>query len=106
MQAGSHFNGAWLVFVLDADKDRARLRQINAGCYLRLYKRLTKTLTNAHHFTGGLHFRTQDGVNAGEFRERKHRLFDREKVRHHLSTQALIVEGQACHGACSDFGEW
>ncbi|MCY1537180.1 hypothetical protein D9M68_726680 [compost metagenome] len=105
MQAARHFHGEGLVLVLHADEHRAGIRQAHARGQLRLDEGFAEAHAHAHHFTGRLHFRTQDGVHARELHEREHGFLDREIRRHDFLGDALGSQRLAGHGARGDLGQ-
>ena len=61
--------------------------------------------THAHDFAGRTHFRTENGVHAREFDEWEHGFFNGIEIGDDFFFHALLLQGNACHAACADFGE-
>ena len=68
-----------LVFVLDADERACRSSgSLNAGRQKRLAERARERRRDAHHLAGRAHLGPEDGVDAGELREREDDLLHRD----------------------------
>src|SRR5207253_7865747 len=65
-----------------------------------------KTLTDAHNFTGRVHFGTQDGIDAGKFPEREHGRLDIETIHGELFRQTKFLQLLSGHHQRGDSGEW
>src|SRR5207237_10233070 len=63
----------FFVPIVHAEKYRALARQALPGGKLRFGKSLPVGSRDAHHFAGGTHFGTENGVHAAEFVEREDR---------------------------------
>ena len=97
--------------VVDAKEHAAAVRKRGAGAQLRLGEGFTKIFTDAHHFTGRSHLRTEGRVDAGEFVEREHGRLH-EALRHGQDS-GYQASGEMCeiaqlfagHQSDSDLGE-
>ena len=69
-----------LVAVLHRDEDRAVHRQHLAGAELALDEGHGEVAVDAHHLAGRAHLGTEDGIDAGEAREREHGFLDGDVV--------------------------
>src|SRR5688572_19610419 len=72
-KVGSDLSDELLVVLIHADESHAALRKHRTGADLRLDIRLAEGVVRAHHFAGGLHLRSEDGVHSREPGEWKHR---------------------------------
>ena len=86
-----------------ADEGAPVLRQLDPGGELRLDERLAERFAHAHHLAGGLHFRSEDGVDSREAGEREHRFLHRE-VRRRDFLGALLRRGSC--PPCSARRSW
>mgnify|MGYP000337883412 CR=1 FL=1 len=80
-------------------------RQSDAAALHRLGIGLAEGTTDTHDLAGRLHLRSQQGVDAGEFHERKHGLFHIVVPGHDLAGNALVAQGAAHHTARADLGQ-
>ena len=104
-QFACYFYGAWLVAVLDRDKDTTFARQFGTCTQLGFDKRLPKGLANPHDLASGLHLGTENGVNTRELDKGEHRLFHTEIRRVDLLGDALRSQRLTDHAAGCYFGE-
>ncbi len=94
-----HRRHARFVFIAHADKYPAAFRQTHAGGELRLGEGEAERRVDAHDFAGGFHLRTEQGIDAGKFIERKHRFFDGNMFGQNLLAQTEIFKLFADHNA-------
>ena len=88
-----------------AHKSLAAPREHFARREGRLGERLREGVADAHHLAGGLHFRTEYGVDPRELDEREDRLFHADVVRNRFMREALLFQCHASHATRRDLGE-
>src|SRR5690606_35060911 len=101
-QFAGHVGNEGLVIFAHADEHGAGGRQHFAGTQLGLGEGLGEAVPHTHHLTGGLHFRPEDRVNAGELGEGEHRFLDAVKVRYDFLGEAQLLQRLAGHDPCGD----
>ena len=77
----SQFNDALTVDLAHTQKSRTTDRDSVAGAQLGLGKGLAKGMSDTHHFTGRLHFRPQQRIDALELDKREHGFLDGKECR-------------------------
>ena len=71
-EAAGDFGDVRLVLIVDADEDGALRGKFLSRRELRFVEGFAEVVGDAHDFSGGAHFRTEHGIDAGEFRPRKY----------------------------------
>src|SRR5690606_2186222 len=98
-------NGLFLVILANADEGTAGVRQDFAGTDLCLGEGFAEAVADAHHLTGGFHFRAEDRVDTRELGEGEHRFLDAEERRNDFLGVADFDQALAGHDACSHLGQ-
>ena len=99
------FDDERFVFVAHGEEDFAGRVQAFACAELGFVVGFAEACAHAHHFAGGAHFGAEDGVYAGEFDEGEHGFFNGIEIGNDFFFHALLLQGNARHAACADFGE-
>src|SRR3990167_1378703 len=86
-----------LVVVAHADKGTATVGQDFAGAQLGLGEGLAEGIADTHHFTGRLHFRAEDRIDARELGEGEYRLLDAVEVGNDFLGETDFGQGLAGH---------
>ncbi len=94
-----------LVVFAHAEERATRGRQDFASAQLGLGKGFGKAVAYAHHLTGGLHLRTEDGIDAGELGEREYRFLDAVVGRDDFASEADFLQRLASHHARRNLGQ-
>ena len=82
----------------------ARGRSVPPPIWL-LAKAISNERVEAHHLAGRFHLRAEHGVDAGEAREREHRLLDRDDACRSARAEVEAGEAFAGHDARRDLGD-
>src|SRR3990167_1426878 len=86
-----------LVVIAQTDKGTATVGQDFTGAQLGLGKCLAEGVADTHHFTGRLHFRAEDRIDARELGEGEYRFLDTVKVRNDFLGETDFSQGLAGH---------
>ncbi len=85
------------VAVVDAEKDRTFAREALAGGKLCFCESLTVAGRDAHDFTCGAHFRSENGVYAAELVERENWRLHRIIFAHRDFGDAIVMNKRKVH---------
>src|SRR5690606_38559600 len=94
-----------LIVLAHADEGATRGREDLARSKLSLGEGFGEAVADAHHLTGGLHLRTENGVHARELGEGEHCLLDAEERRNDFFGEANLRQGLASHDTRGHLGQ-
>ena len=98
-------HGGGLVAVVDGEEDVASSGEGVEGADLGFGVSHAEVVADAHHFAGGLHLGSEDGVDAGEAGPREDGFFDGVVRRDDFFGEAHVDELFAHHDFGGEFGE-